>query len=286
MIQLHYLIDEATTVKAFLIDQQFSKKSLSAIKRDGALLVNGMHVTVRKSLSPKDTLEVILPPETRSPYLQESDIQVEVVYDDPYIIIANKPPNMNTIPSQLHPHDSLIEALYGYLKQMDDTCVLHPVSRLDRDTSGLVVMSKHQLFHHLLTNQIKKEYLLLCSGQVNMCGNICYPIARKHDSIIERIPHVKGQSARTEYQRIAYDSKQDISLVKATLHTGRTHQIRVHFKSLGHPLVGDTLYGKDTRLPRHALHAYAVKFKHPVTEEILFIESHLPNDLSHNMDVV
>lgn len=287
MIRLQYVIKVATTVKAFLTEHHYSKKSLSAIKQNGALIVNHWPVTVREPLKPGDILEVTLPEETRSPYLIPSALPVEILYDDPMLIIVNKPSGMNTIPSQLHPHDSLIEAVYGYLERKTfDYSVLHPVSRLDRNTSGIVVFAKHQLFHHLLTNKIEKNYLLMCVGKVKYSGNVCMPIARAEDSIITRMVSIDGQSARTEYQRIQYDTVHDISCVKVKLHTGRTHQIRVHFQAIGHPLLGDTLYGENTLLDRQALHAHKVTFNHPFTNEKINVECPLPKDFSPFFDVL
>ncbi|MGK0553744.1 RluA family pseudouridine synthase [Macrococcus capreoli] len=286
MIHLQYVSNEATTVKAFLIEHHYSKKSLSAIKQNGALLVNGQHVTVRGSLKVGDILDVYLPKETRSVHLIAYHYKVELLYEDMMIIIVNKPPFMNTIPSRLHPHESLIEAVYGYLETQQDDSVLHPVSRLDRNTSGIVVFAKHQLFHHLLTNKIEKYYHLLCLNQVKASGNICMPIDRTSNSIITREVSITGQSARTEFQRLHYDVQHNISSVKVKLHTGRTHQIRVHFQAIGHPLVGDTLYGEDQRINRHALHAYQVVFKHPYTGEMIDLQQPLPIDFSDFSDMV
>lgn len=236
-------------------------------------------------MKPGDLLTVRLPDETRSPYLLTSDLPVAMLYEDPYMIIVNKPPGMNTIPSQLHPHDSLIEAVYGKLSSQENI-VLHPVSRLDRNTSGVVVFAKHQLFHHLLTGKIEKFYQLLCSGKVKTQGNICMPIARTDDSIITRQVSITGLHARTEYELLKYDLARNCSLVKAKLHTGRTHQIRVHFQSIGHSLLGDTLYGDDTQITRHALHAYEVRFNHPVSGKKIIIKAPLAKDLSDYFDMV
>ncbi|WP_419743573.1 RluA family pseudouridine synthase [Macrococcoides bohemicum] len=286
MIQIIYNIKEATTVKTFLQSQRYSKKSLSAIKQNGALLVNNHPVTVRAHISQDDILTVRLPEEIRSLYLKTSHIPIEILYDDSFLIIVNKPSYMNTIPSQIHPHDSLLEAVYGYLERNDDNSMLHPVSRLDRNTSGIVVFAKHQLIHHLLTNEIEKHYLLICHGELKVKGNICMPIERSDTSIITRQVSVYGQNSRTEYQLLQYNKPMHISLIRARLHTGRTHQIRVHFSALGHPLIGDTLYGNDNKIDRHALHAYEVRFNHPIYGNQINIKSSLPKDLSQFFDVL
>lgn len=278
MRTINYAVNDNITVKAYLQSLNYSRKSISAIKQNGALLVNGNHVTVRYVLHSGDTLTVQLPQETRSKSLISNDIPVKVLYNDDDVIVVSKPPFMNTIPSRLHPHNSLIEAVYGVLEKLGDNSVLHPVSRLDRDTSGLIVFSKHQLTHHLLTNKIEKHYALLAEGHVNDAGNYVCPINRADDSIITRIVHVYGQHARTEYKLMTYYASTNISYVRAKLHTGRTHQIRVHFSSAGHPLIGDTLYGGQQVIARQALHAISVMFKHPITGENITIEDDLPED--------
>ncbi len=288
MKQLTYAVTEQMTVKAFLQNHQYSRKSISAIKQNGALLVNGRRVTVRYEMHKHDTLTVQLPDESRSKTLIPSHIPIHIHYDDEYLIIVSKPPFMNTIPSKQHPHDSLIEAVYGYLETHGDKSVLHPVSRLDRDTSGLVVFSKHQLTHHLLTGKIEKFYLLIAAGHVKDHGNYVYPIDRREDSIITRTVNVHGQHARTEYHLIDYDAEFDVSLVHVKLHTGRTHQIRVHFSAALHPLAGDSLYGGNSLMNRQALHAAEVRLTHPITGEKLHIFDALPKDLETllvNMEV-
>lgn len=278
MKQITYAVTEQITVKEFLQHHQYSRKSISAIKQNGALLVNGRHVTVRYTMHKNDEFIVQLPVESRSPMLISSHIPISVHHNDDYLIIVSKPPFMNTIPSRQHPHDSLIEAVYGYLESHGDSSVLHPVSRLDRDTSGLVVFSKHQLTHHLLTGKIEKYYHLLSSGLVKDRGNYVYPIDRASDSIITRTIDINGQHARTEYQRLHYNAEYDISFVRVKLHTGRTHQIRVHFSCASYPLIGDSLYGGKPLLNRQALHAAEVRLNHPITGEALHIRDDNPQD--------
>lgn len=278
MRTINYAVNVNISVKAYLQSLNYSRKSISAIKQNGALLVNGNHVTVRYALQIGDTLTVQLPKETKSTSLITNHLRVKVLYNDADVIVVSKAPFMNTIPSRLHPHNSLIEAVYGVLEKLGDKSVLHPVSRLDRDTSGLIVFSKHQLTHHLLTNKIEKHYALLAEGHVNNTGNYVSPINRADDSIITRTVHVNGQHARTEYNLKTYYATSNISYVRAKLHTGKTHQIRVHFSSAGHPLIGDTLYGGQPVIARQALHAISVRFKHPITGEDITIEDDLPED--------
>lgn len=277
MNRLKFIVDEVMVLRAFLQKQNISKKSLSTIKQNGALLVNEQPVTVRHQLAIGDIVEVILPEESYSPNLLPSSGEITVLYEDAHLCIVDKPAFMNTIPSKLHPHDSLIERVLFHFQQMKDNSNPHPVNRLDRNTSGIVVFAKHQLMHHLMTGIIEKYYIANVVGQMNGWGNICTPIARAHDSIITREVSLYGKPARTEYKVI--NNNLQYSQLWIRLHTGRTHQIRVHFSSINHPLQGDTLYGTDETIGRQALHAAQIKFVHPITSETLTISSPCPIDM-------
>ncbi|RXK18769.1 RluA family pseudouridine synthase [Macrococcus sp. DPC7161] len=277
MSRLNFVVDENVLLRSFLQNQNISKKSLSTIKQNGALLVNGCPVTVRYQLSIGDVVEIILPKESHSPNLIPSSGEVTVLYEDAHICIVDKPAFMNTIPSQLHPHDSLIERVLYHFQKMGDESNPHPVNRLDRNTSGIVVFAKHQLMHHLMTGIIEKYYIANVVGDMKNHGNICTPIERARDSIITRMVSIYGKHARTEYQLL--NKNHQYSQLWIRLHTGRTHQIRVHFASMNHPLQGDTLYGLDDTINRHALHAVQIKFVHPITYEVLTISSPCPTDM-------
>ncbi|TDM03806.1 RluA family pseudouridine synthase [Macrococcus carouselicus] len=276
-MKLNYYATAAMTLKSFLLQNNISKKSLSAIKQNGALLVNGTVRTVRAELRPGDAVTVVLPPETPSASLTPSAEPLTILYEDAALCIVNKPAGVSTMPSQLHPHDSLVERVLYHFIRREERGIPHIVTRLDRQTSGVVIFAKHQLIHHWMTGRIDKRYLCAVAGRLPSSGTIDLPIRRKAASIIERVTAPDGKSALTSYLAL---HRGDYSIALVRLHTGRTHQIRVHFKAIGHPLLGDTLYGEDTRLPRQALHAFQVAFSHPVTGEALAIQAPLPYDLS------
>ncbi|GGA98620.1 RluA family pseudouridine synthase [Macrococcus hajekii] len=276
-MKLNYKVETACLLKTFLAQKKISKKSLSAIKQNGALLVNGEHRTVRAELKRGDKVTVVLPAETPSASLEPSAGRVDILYEDEALCIVNKPAGISTMPSQLHPHDSLLERVLYYFNEQGTSGIPHIVTRLDRETSGIVIFGKHQLVHHWMTAAIDKLYLCAVQGNLAERGVIDLPIRRKADSIIERETASDGKPAMTSYIRLL-SGQHTVALVK--LHTGRTHQIRVHFKTIGHPLLGDTLYGQDQTLNRQALHAYQVRFHHPVTAEEITVQAPLPSDLN------
>lgn len=277
--------DHEKLVKDFLKEHEISKRGLAAIKfKGGCILLNDKPVTVRKSLMTGDKLLVEFPEEIRSDGMVAEDIPLNILYEDPYILIINKPQGMNTIPSREHPVGSLANGIAGYYEKSSLQSTVHIVTRLDRDTSGIVLVAKHRHIHHLFSeqqkrSQINRTYEALASGTFNeVNGTIEKNIRRKVDSIIEREVHPEGQYACTHFEVVhQYPS---FALVKLRLETGRTHQIRVHLASIGHPLLGDDLYGGSVKLiKRQALHCRYLQFYHPILQKELHFEAPLPNDL-------
>lgn len=277
--------DHDKLVKDFLKEQEISKRALAAIKfKGGSILLNEKPVTVRKSLETGDKLMVEFPEETRSEGMIAEQIPLDIIYEDPYIFIINKPQGMNTIPSREHPVGSLANGIAGYYEGSGYQSTVHIVTRLDRDTSGIVLVAKHRHIHHLFSEQQKKSlinrtYEAIASGIFNeVKGTIQKNIRRKMDSIIEREVHPEGQYACTHFDVIhQYPS---FALVKLKLETGRTHQIRVHLASIGHPLLGDDLYGGPVKLiKRQALHCRYLQFFHPILQKEFHFEAPLPEDL-------
>lgn len=205
--------------------------------------------------------------------------KAQIVFEDENLLIMEKPAGMLVHPTvKLEP-----DTLYGYVKKYYADAHLelgvHPVSRLDRFTSGLVLFAKQPQIQAVLAKQtITKEYLALVTGKVpERHGFIEAPIARKPGSIVERCIDLQGKPARTEYWRLVV--RDEITLVRIKLWTGRTHQIRVHFAHLGYPLWQDHLYGPPGPQSRHGLHAFKLAFMHPVTGKALEVTSALPEDL-------
>lgn len=203
-----------------------------------------------------------------------------LAYEDDFLLIIDKPAGMLVHPTVSERGTTLYDYVKAYYEANGIDASIHPVSRLDRNTSGLVIFAKEPVVQHWLSQQqVEKEYLALACGRFDCSeGIIEAPIARKEGSIIERcVDYERGKYAKTAYEVLAAYSNH--TLLKVRLFTGRTHQIRVHLASIGHPLVNDNLYGTPGPQARHALHAYRLAFKHPVSDVFLEITRALPEDL-------
>lgn len=262
-----YQITQQETVKTFLARHDFSKKTVSAIKQNGALIVNGQHVTVRKVLMPEDTLVIHLPREIHSSNLIPFHRPIEIIYEDDYIILVTKPNNQNCTPSREHPHESLIEQVLHYCQDKGENINPHIVTRLDRDTTGIVIFAKYGHIHHLFSKvKLEKVYTCLANGKTKLNDVIEANIRRSSDSIITREVSEDGKYAKTAYEVLTQND--NYSLCKVYLHTGRTHQIRVHFQYIGHSIVGDSLYGGSHEwVQGQTLQCTQVNFVHPITNK-------------------
>ncbi|PLT33889.1 RluA family pseudouridine synthase [Bacillus sp. V5-8f] len=292
--KLHWVASERETgmlLREFLRQRQISRRALAAIKFEGGLiLVNGTEATVRYSLKDGDIVQLIFPLEEPSTGLIAEMIPLTIKYEDDFILVVSKPPFMNTIPSREHPAGSLANALAGYYRDKGLASTIHVVTRLDRDTSGLVLVAKHSHIHHLLSEQqkqgkVKRRYIAVAEGYIKEdSGRIEEPIGRKPTSIIEREVRADGQYACTLFE-VAGRAK-GYSVVRLQLLTGRTHQIRVHLSYFGFPLAGDDLYGGSTKdISRQALHCNSLKFCHPFLNKELVFEEPLPLDMHQLLEL-
>ena len=213
-------------------------------------------------------------------------MNLDIVFEDEWLLVVNKPAGIAVHPSILHYSDSLCNGVRFYFDSINLHKKIRPVNRLDLNTSGLVVFAKCEYIQECLISEMKhhifkKEYLCVCEEQKKKnCGTINAPIARKENSIIERCVSETGQESITHYEVLRpFD---DFSLVKCLLETGRTHQIRVHMAFVGHPLVGDSLYGSISDfIDRQALHCFYLQFVHPVTKNVLSLRGELPLDFKN-----
>ena len=241
--------------------------------------LNAISVDTRSSVSQNDIITVNLDFEEESENIVPTKMNLDIIYEDNALLILNKPAGIAVHPSHLHYEDTLSNGVKYYFENIGLKRKIRPVNRLDFITSGLIVFAKNEyiqecLIQQMSSNLFKKEYLAIVIGHFeNPKGTINLPIARKENSIIERcISANNGQIAITDYevlQELNINSE-CLSIVKCNLQTGRTHQIRVHMSAIGHPLLGDTLYGTPSKLiNRQALHSYRISFVHPLTNKVL-----------------
>lgn len=284
-IILKYTIREEQVLREFLLANNISRKTLTRIKfdSDGSIKVNGREENVRYLLKVNDIVEITLPSENFSEVVRFIDKPIDIVYEDPYFLIVNKEINLPSIPSRNLEDESLLERVNYYFKNKSINTIPHIVTRLDKNTSGLVLIAKHRHIHALFSNMaIDKYYTALVNGKVADNEIIEVPIRRVSSSIIEREVGEGGEFAKTEYWLEEYISDKDISVVKLKLYTGRTHQIRVHMKYRGYSLLGDGLYGGDvSNISRQALHCTNLKFIHPITDEVVNVKADLPFDMTN-----
>lgn len=264
----------------------FSRRIITAIKFDGGrILVNGTAQTVRYCLVVGDILTIVFPPEIVGDHLKPEEVPLDIVYEDEDIIVINKIAGLATMPSVNHQSGTVANGLLYYYQENHIPYTIHIVTRLDRDTSGLMLIAKHRYSHSLLAKshaqgKIERSYKAVVEGYLkDKQGEINAKIARKENSIIERTVSEFGKEAVTYYEVVAeYQYK---SLVNIILGTGRTHQIRVHFSHINHPLIGDDLYGKaDAQIDRHALHCERLSFEHPLSKRQVTLHMPIPDDMN------
>lgn len=286
---------DGTVLKQYLYGTlHLSTRILKRLKyrSDGrGILQNGEPVTVRAILREGDVLSLALDDAVSSENVIPSVMDLPILYEDDDLIVVNKPPHMPTHPTHGHLGDTVANALAAYYAEQGRPFVFRCGSRLDRDTSGVLPIAKNQqtanyLYRCHRTGKIAKEYDLIVSGRPDPAqGEISLPIRRMDCSVIMRIAGDGGVTALTRYHTVRTVPDQtlgEISLVRATLLTGRTHQLRVHFAAIGCPVAGDTLYGPEQmeKFPRQAVHAAKISFAHPVTGVPLTFAAPLPPDLS------
>ena len=277
-------------VSRFLKQKGFSSQNLVQLKKDpGAVSANGIPCFMNHVLQPGDILTLHIREDHSSEKIPPVNLPLTIVYEDADLMVINKPAGMPIHPSMNNYYNSLANALAYYFAQQNCPFIFRCINRLDRDTSGLTIVAKHYVSAGMLsamiankaTSGITREYLAVVKGSVQpLEGTITAPLGRKEGSIIERtVDFENGESAVTHYKVL--DEKNGHSLVSLILETGRTHQIRIHMKYLGYPLIGDYLYNPDMELiKRQALHAWKLSFYHPITGEKMQFTAQLPADMA------
>ncbi|HFR3260714.1 TPA: RluA family pseudouridine synthase [Streptococcus suis] len=286
-MRFEFIADQHTKIKTFLKKHGVSKDLLAKIKYTGGnIWVNDIEQNATYLLDIGDRVTIDIPAEEDlTGSLKPIFFPLDIVYEDDHFLAINKPVGYASIPSALH-SSTIANFVKGYLiEQNYENKQVHIVTRLDRDTSGVMLFAKHGYAHARLDKQLQaklihKRYYALVkgNGQLEETGDIIAPIGRPEDSIITRCVTKNGKYAHTSYRVV--QSWGDIHLVDIQLHTGRTHQIRVHFSHIGFPLLGDDMYGGSLEcgIERQALHCHNLAFDNPFSAERIDLEAPLPED--------
>jgi 23S rRNA pseudouridine1911/1915/1917 synthase len=280
--------------------REMSRTSVQQLIADGAALVNGKVSKAGYMLRAGDTVQVAVPANPQSQYpARPLALDLDIIYEDRDLLVVNKPAGLVTHPAPGHRDDTLVNALLAYLPQTAEAAQDAParagiIHRLDKDTSGLLIVAKNARAQQALVEQMKqreivKRYLALVEGVVSLDrGSIDAPIGRDPRNRQQMaITAIGSREARTHFQVVQRFARHTLLLLQ--LETGRTHQIRLHLKAIGHPVVGDRVYGsgnvlKRVSLHRQFLHASQLQFRHPITGQPLELEAPLPEDLQAVLD--
>ncbi len=281
---------EGSPLLTFLKEKRYSSQIITHLKRtENGILLNGIWGRVRDILHENDILTITLIESESSENIVPTNLPLDIIYEDEDLMVINKAADVPIHPSQGNYDNTLANAVAYHFAQKNEPFTYRCINRLDRDTTGLLILAKHMYSASLLSNmvqnrEIHREYLAIATGLVPEEGVIETPIGRVDGSTIERqVDEEHGDYACTHYKRLTY--KNGYSLVSLKLATGRTHQIRVHMKHIGHPLPGDFLYNPDySVIKRQALHSHRLQFVHPITGQAMEFVTELPVDMLSILD--
>lgn len=285
--------DENKSFKEILKNNiEISTRLLTKLKENKCITRNNDILFVNEIARNGDIIEIDFSrlSVTDNENIVSENILIDIIYEDDWILIVNKPPFMAVHPSALHRNNTLANAIKFYYNKTNQKCNIHIVNRLDKDTSGIVIFAKNQYIQECLIKQMQqnimvKEYLAILEGEIDFeYKHIQENISRKPGSIIEREVNKSGKYASTEIYNIKIiedkTNNKKYSYVRCKLNTGRTHQIRIHTKHIGHPILSDGLYGNSiSNIERQALHSYSIRFIHPIKKVIIKFEIDVPKDM-------
>lgn len=291
-MEIRYKIEktyEGYKIGDFLKQKGYSKRNIIALKKyPEKILVNGKWEFVNYILQYGDELVLRLSEEKSSLRIEPQNIPLDIIYEDEDILVVNKPPFMPIHPTVNHEINTLANAVMYYYQKQGQEHVFRCMNRLDANTSGLTIMAKHKysgakLGEAMRSRKIHREYCAIVWGEdLPDEGCINMPIGKKEGSVIERMVRDDGLDAITHYQVL--QRRNGLSFLRLKLETGRTHQIRVHMKAIGHPLIGDELYAPEYMLmSRQALHSAKLVFQHPMTGQEITLECPIPKDMRQMM---
>lgn len=270
------------TVSDFLKNTHaYSARIITQIKKEGALLLNGEDALFIANCRGGDIVTLIFPKEDSG--LEASDIALDILFEDADILVLDKPPHIVVHPTKSHCENTLANAVVRHWRDHCFSAKPRFVNRIDMDTSGIVLCAKNKYVHHAVQSEFIagggfKRYTAIVRGcPPEDKGTVEASILRKEPYALERVADEDGDHALTEYEVV--ERFREYTLVSLVLHTGRTHQIRVHMKYIGCPVAGDSLYSDDRLLDRQALHAADLCFTHPRTRQKVAFSSPLPQDM-------
>lgn len=262
---------------------KFSTHSVQTLRHtDGAVLVNGKAARVIDKVKYGDKITVNFPEKTSPPLLW--DYPLDIIYEDNDLLVLNKPSGISVHPTKNHPNGTMCNAVAAYLiKTGNEPSAARAVGRLDKVTSGVLIFAKNSFTASRLNGNLQKTYTALAMGKTPESGTIDAPIFRPDFGKTLRAVGENGDKAVTHYKAIEYTGGNTLLEIKTE--TGRTHQIRVHLSHIGHPLVGDTMYGAEQTefLKRAALHCNEVTLIHPVTNAEMTFSAPLPADIQSEL---
>ena len=255
-----------------------STRMITRLKREkNGILMNGKILRTIDFVEAGAEIIINLPEEEMS-FIESIEGELDIIYEDEFLLAVNKPPFMPVHPVKQHQIDTLANIIAYYAKQKGESYIFRAHNRLDRNTSGIVLIAKDKFTINKLKNNVHKKYFALTHGKITENGTIKAPIGLHSDSKIVRHVLDEGSPAITHYSVIF--SSDEFSFISLVLETGKTHQIRCHMSHLGHPLLGDDLYGGSLeRINRQALHCGEISFIHPVTQEKFSLTADLPTDM-------
>ena len=291
-MNLTYIVDSKNTINNILTSQfNMSKRLKTKLINNKNVLLNGSFVDTRNTVDPGDKITLVLNYPEDSQNIIDTEMDLEILYEDDFLLAVNKPAGVAVHPSILHYNDSLSNGIKYYYKAIGLKKKIRIINRIDLNTSGIVLFAKNEYIQECLIKQMEskkfaKTYLALVDGHISPAiGTINKPIARKENSIIERCISKNGQKSITHYKVLK--NFNNYTLIECSLGTGRTHQIRVHMASINHPVLGDTLYGtsKPNVINRQALHSYKIKFIHPISKNTISIKAPIPKDMQNLINI-
>lgn len=275
-----YIIPDALdgqTVQTFLRREcSMSWRMVVKLKRvENGILLDGVHARTIDTIRAGQTLQVTMPEDAVR--IEGADIPLDIVFEDDDLLVINKPPFLAVHPSAGKPDPTLANAVVAYFEKAGTPLSFRPLNRLDRNTSGLLLAAKNPHVAFVMRTAAKKRYYAVVCGELHGSGTIDQPIRVKEGCAITREVGEGGKDSVTHWEALSTNGR--FTVVSVVIDTGRTHQIRVHMSWLGYPLAGDTMYGTDESVPRHALHCADMTFVHPMTEDTLSLHAPLPDDL-------